>query len=157
MIPRTACEGDGFFGGGNDDGPFGGGGYGGRVWNFDGFGEQNWDESSLWSSNDFAFDFDYGVLVEWSNLWFDSIRCELRFTVPYSSKLDAFILKCPKKSPDSPLALRMIVLMFVMACGVYICSICIKQISNCTNTELLNIQVIDGPCPVPNIEPWEIP
>ncbi|KAJ0034355.1 hypothetical protein Pint_25272 [Pistacia integerrima] len=47
MIPRTACEGDGFFGGGNDDGPFGGGGYGGRGWNFDGFGEQNWDESSL--------------------------------------------------------------------------------------------------------------
>ncbi|KAJ0077049.1 hypothetical protein Patl1_36182 [Pistacia atlantica] len=67
---------------------------------------------------------------------------------------DAFILKSPKKSP---LVLRMIVLMFVMVCGVYICSICIKQISNRTNTELLNIQVIDRPCPVPNIEPWEIP
>ncbi|KAJ0010920.1 hypothetical protein Pint_34453 [Pistacia integerrima] len=67
---------------------------------------------------------------------------------------DAFISKSPKKSP---LVLRMIVLMFVMVCGVYICSICIKQISNRTNTELLNIQVIDRPCPVPNIEPWEIP
>ncbi|KAJ0093547.1 hypothetical protein Patl1_25831 [Pistacia atlantica] len=63
MIPRTACEGDQFFGGGNDDGPFGGGGYGGRGWNFDGFGEQNWDESSLWSSNDFAFDFVYVEFV----------------------------------------------------------------------------------------------
>ncbi|KAJ0093549.1 hypothetical protein Patl1_25833 [Pistacia atlantica] len=146
MIPRTACEGDGFFGGGNDDGPFGGGGYGGRGWNFDGFGEQNWDESSLWSSNDFAFDFVYGI----GNSYVVVIgnTCTL---------VDAFFLKCPKKSPDSPLVLRMIVLMFVMACGVYICSICIKKISNCTNTELLNIQVIDGPCPVPNIEPWEIP
>ncbi|KAJ0035561.1 hypothetical protein Pint_24449 [Pistacia integerrima] len=55
-------EGDGFFGGGNDDGIFGGGGYGGRGWNFDGFGDQNWDESSRWSSNDFAFDFVYEVI-----------------------------------------------------------------------------------------------
>lgn len=53
---------DGFFGGGGDDGPFGGGGYGGGGWNFDGFGGQNWDESSRWSSNDFAFDFIYEVL-----------------------------------------------------------------------------------------------
>ncbi|KAH7573523.1 hypothetical protein ACOSP7_007255 [Xanthoceras sorbifolium] len=56
-------EGDGFFGGGSDDGPFGGGGYGGRGWNFDGFGGQNWDESSQWwSSNGFAFGFVYEVI-----------------------------------------------------------------------------------------------
>ncbi|XP_044488922.1 uncharacterized protein LOC123213531 [Mangifera indica] len=75
----------------------------------------------------------------------DDLRC---FTK------DAFILKSPKKSP---LVLRVIVLMFVMVCGVYICSICVKQISTGSNTELLSIQVIDRPCPVPNIEPWEIP
>ncbi|KAK3189200.1 hypothetical protein Dsin_028761 [Dipteronia sinensis] len=54
---------DGFFGGGSYDGPFGGGGYGGRGWNFDGFGGQNWDESSRWwSSNGFAFGFIYEVI-----------------------------------------------------------------------------------------------
>ncbi|KAE8719364.1 polyadenylate-binding protein RBP47B-like [Hibiscus syriacus] len=53
---------------------------------------------------------------------------------------DSFALKLPKKSP---LVLRMVVL-FVMVCGVYICSICLKQIStNCTS-EFLNIGVIQS-------------
>ncbi|KAJ4722116.1 ATP-dependent RNA helicase A-like [Melia azedarach] len=59
---EDSSEGDGFFGGGNDDGPFGGGRHGGGGWNFDGFGGQNWDESSRWFSNDFAFDFVYEVI-----------------------------------------------------------------------------------------------
>ncbi|KAL9415086.1 hypothetical protein AB3S75_043373 [Citrus x aurantiifolia] len=67
---------------------------------------------------------------------------------------DTFNLKSPKKSP---LLLRMLVLVFVMVCGVYICSVCVKQISARTKSEFLNVQVIERPCPVPNIEPWEIP
>lgn len=67
---------------------------------------------------------------------------------------DTFNLKSPKKSP---LVLRMFVLVFVMVCGVYICSVCVKQISARTKSEFLNVRVIERPCPVPNIEPWEIP
>ncbi|XVF45169.1 hypothetical protein PTKIN_Ptkin02bG0183400 [Pterospermum kingtungense] len=67
---------------------------------------------------------------------------------------DSFILKSPKKSP---LVLRMVVLLFVMVCGVYIFSICLRQISTSSTSEFLNIGVIQKPCPEPNIEPWEIP
>ncbi|MBA0815584.1 hypothetical protein Gohar_000346, partial [Gossypium harknessii] len=51
----------------------------------------------------------------------------------------------------------MVVLLFVMVCGVYIFSICLKQISTSSTSEFLNIGVIQKPCPEPNIEPWEIP
>eukprot|EP00258_Populus_trichocarpa_P008363 XP_002313841.2 uncharacterized protein LOC7457521 isoform X1 [Populus trichocarpa] len=67
---------------------------------------------------------------------------------------DSFLIKAPKKSP---LALRMVVLVFAMVCGVYICSICLKQIGIRTNPGFLNVEVIERPCPGPNIEPWEIP
>ncbi|KAJ6927095.1 hypothetical protein NC651_011240 [Populus alba x Populus x berolinensis] len=67
---------------------------------------------------------------------------------------DSFIIKAPKKSP---LALRMVVLVFAMVCGVYICSICLKQIGIRTNPGFLNVEVIERPCPEPNIEHWEIP
>ncbi|MBA0688036.1 hypothetical protein Goari_005847, partial [Gossypium aridum] len=67
---------------------------------------------------------------------------------------DSFILKSPKKSP---LVLRTVVLFFVMVCGVYICTICLKQISTGSTTEFLNFRVDQKPCPEPNIEPWEIP
>lgn len=60
-------RGDGVFGGACDDGLFGGGGYGGRRWNSDGFGGQNWDESLRWPSNDLAFNFVYEVIY-WSAL-----------------------------------------------------------------------------------------
>ncbi|CAK7329832.1 unnamed protein product [Dovyalis caffra] len=66
---------------------------------------------------------------------------------------ESFIIKAPKKSP---LALRMVVLVFAMVCGVYICSICIKQIGIRTNPGFLNVEVIERPCLEPNIEPWEI-
>ncbi|KAH7575203.1 hypothetical protein JRO89_XS02G0062100 [Xanthoceras sorbifolium] len=67
---------------------------------------------------------------------------------------ETFMLKSPKKSP---LVLRMVVLMFAMVCGVYICSICLKQIGTRTTNEFLNVKVTQRPCPEPNIEPWEIP
>ncbi|XP_062175890.1 uncharacterized protein LOC133880937 isoform X3 [Alnus glutinosa] len=67
---------------------------------------------------------------------------------------DIFVIKVPKKSP---LALRMIVLVFAMVCGVYICSICVKQISTHSKVGFLNIPLIQKPCPEPYIEPWEIP
>ncbi|PON39817.1 Sulfotransferase domain containing protein [Parasponia andersonii] len=56
---------------------------------------------------------------------------------------DAIIIKTPKKSP---LLLRMIVLVFAMVCGVYICSICLKQISVQTKIKYQTIQVIESPC-----------
>ncbi|CAN8272281.1 unnamed protein product [Cochlearia groenlandica] len=67
---------------------------------------------------------------------------------------DSFVLKLPKKSP---LVLRMVVLLFVMVCAVYICSICLRQIGFVQNASFLNVEVFDKPCPEPNIEPWDIP
>ncbi|CAL2279010.1 unnamed protein product [Prunus armeniaca] len=68
---------------------------------------------------------------------------------------DIFLIKAPKKSP---LVLRMIVLLFAMVCGVYICSICLKQVSTRTNVAgFLNVPVIQKPCPRPDVEPEEVP
>ncbi|KDP23013.1 hypothetical protein JCGZ_01697 [Jatropha curcas] len=67
---------------------------------------------------------------------------------------DAFVIKAPKKSP---LVLRMVVLVLVMVSGVYILSICLKQIGIRTNPGILRVGVIEKPCPEPNLEPWEIP
>lgn len=66
---------------------------------------------------------------------------------------DSFVFKAPKKSP---LVLRMIVLVFAMVCGVYICSICLKQISTTATTGFLNVQLTERPCEKPNIEPSEV-
>lgn len=60
----------------------------------------------------------------------------------------------PKKSP---LVLRMIVLVFAMVCGVYICSICLKQVSTRNKTGYLDLEVIERPCPEPSIELEEVP
>ncbi|GAV69047.1 hypothetical protein CFOL_v3_12548 [Cephalotus follicularis] len=48
----------------------------------------------------------------------------------------------------------MVVLVFVMVCGVYICANCLKQISTRT---YLNIKVVDQPCQDLGIEQWEVP
>ncbi|KAE8693312.1 P-loop containing nucleoside triphosphate hydrolases superfamily protein isoform 4 [Hibiscus syriacus] len=58
---------------------------------------------------------------------------------------DTLIIKPSKKSP---LFLRTIVLLFAMVCGVYICTICRKQISTVAK---MNIQVIGSPAPDTNI------
>ncbi|XP_052203345.1 uncharacterized protein LOC127808776 [Diospyros lotus] len=67
---------------------------------------------------------------------------------------DLLVVKAPKKSP---LALRMVVLLFAIAFGVYICLLCFKQTSTASRIKFLNFQVIEqSPCPPPEIEEWEI-
>lgn len=53
---------------------------------------------------------------------------------------DTLIIKAPKKSP---FFLRTIVLLFAMVCGVFICTICLKQISTVTKIRFQNIHVIE--------------
>ncbi|KMT09839.1 hypothetical protein BVRB_6g128140 [Beta vulgaris subsp. vulgaris] len=60
----------------------------------------------------------------------------------------------PKKSP---MLLRLVVLVFSMVCGIYICSVCLKQFSIGNTTSFLNVQVSDKPCLRPNLEDWEAP
>ncbi|KAE9597254.1 hypothetical protein Lal_00007539 [Lupinus albus] len=67
---------------------------------------------------------------------------------------DVFLVKGLK---NSTLVWRLVVLTFAMVCGVYICSICLKQISTSNKVGFLDIKVIQKPCPEPNIETWEIP
>ncbi|PIN20447.1 hypothetical protein CDL12_06855 [Handroanthus impetiginosus] len=63
---------------------------------------------------------------------------------------DSLIVKSPKKNP---LALRMVVLIFVMVCGVYICSVCLRQVGGRSTGRLLSVEVAERPCEVTNIEP----
>ncbi|KAI9162203.1 hypothetical protein LWI28_024876 [Acer negundo] len=44
-----------------------------------------------------------------------------------------------------------------MVCAVYICLICLKQITTSTKIKLLNIKVVYQPCQAPDIEESEIP
>ncbi|XP_062157193.1 uncharacterized protein LOC133864795 isoform X1 [Alnus glutinosa] len=67
---------------------------------------------------------------------------------------DPLLLKASKKSP---LLSRMVVLVFAMVCGVYIYSVCLKQISTYTKTKIINIQVSENPCHENAVEPSEIP
>ncbi|KAJ0981529.1 hypothetical protein J5N97_009784 [Dioscorea zingiberensis] len=60
---------------------------------------------------------------------------------------DALIVKPPKKSP---LVLRMVVLSVVMICGVYICSICLKQIGTQPSPRLMT-ELVEKPCYDPRI------
>ncbi|WCJ35384.1 P-loop containing nucleoside triphosphate hydrolases superfamily protein [Euphorbia peplus] len=67
---------------------------------------------------------------------------------------DSLLPKGPKKSP---LVLRLVVLTFAMVCGIYICSICLKQLSPHTRARLLNFEVFDLPCNTSHIQPDELP
>ncbi|KAM3323544.1 nodulation protein H-like [Capsicum chacoense] len=67
---------------------------------------------------------------------------------------DTFIIKPPKKSP---LLLRVVVLLFAMICGIYICSICLKQIGSRSSGLLATVHVIERPCETTNVEPSEKP
>lgn len=51
---------------------------------------------------------------------------------------DILVMKPQKKSP---LLLRMSVLIFSMVCGVFICSVCLKQISTHARTMLMELQI----------------
>lgn len=74
--------------------------------------------------------------------------------IVFSGK-DTFIVKPHKKS--SPLLYRTIVLLFAAMCGLYICSICIRQISNQSSTRFQNIQIIEEPCCNGNMEKFDNP
>jgi hypothetical protein len=50
----------------------------------------------------------------------------------------AFDFKAPKKSP---LALRMVVLAMTMLCGVFICSMCMKQLGSDSRSRIVKIEV----------------
>lgn len=65
----------------------------------------------------------------------------------------------PDKSPKkSSLLLRMIVLTLTMICGLYICSVCLKQIRSSSRVdEILNIEVVERICEAPQMEAWEKP
>ncbi|KAK3024515.1 hypothetical protein RJ639_043707 [Escallonia herrerae] len=64
------------------------------------------------------------------------------------------LIVTPKKSP---LVLRMIFLIFAMVCGIYIFSICLKQVSTNTEDGFSSVQVVERPCEPPNVEAWEKP
>ncbi|KAI4314954.1 hypothetical protein L6164_027810 [Bauhinia variegata] len=55
---------------------------------------------------------------------------------------DFLVIKAPKKSP---MLLRMSVLIFSMVIGVFICTVCLKQISSRARTKFLEIHVVDKP------------
>ncbi|KAI4318392.1 hypothetical protein MLD38_032101 [Melastoma candidum] len=69
---------------------------------------------------------------------------------------DSFGLKSSKKNP---LLLRMILLVFATVCGVYILTICLKQIGSASplKSGAFNVRVIESSCPVASVDPWEIP
>ncbi|CAL1410073.1 unnamed protein product [Linum trigynum] len=67
---------------------------------------------------------------------------------------DSFLGKAPKKSP---LLLRMAVVVLLMACSLYISSVCLKQVGIVSVNSPGIFKVVERQCPVPNIEPWEIP
>ncbi|ESW28537.1 hypothetical protein PHAVU_003G294900 [Phaseolus vulgaris] len=62
-----------------------------------------------------------------------------------------------KSWKSSTFVWRLVVLTLAMVCGVYICSICLRQIGSGSKIGFLDIKVVQKPCPEPNIEPWEIP
>ena len=53
---------------------------------------------------------------------------------------DTLVIKAPKKSP---LILRSVVLLFSLVCGVYTCTIYLKQINPQTKSKFINIKVVD--------------
>ncbi|CAI0557229.1 unnamed protein product [Linum tenue] len=72
----------------------------------------------------------------------------------YCFTKDSFLGKAPKKSP---LLLRMVVVVLLMACSLYISSVCLKQVGIVSVDTPGILKVVERQCPVPNIEPWEIP
>lgn len=60
----------------------------------------------------------------------------------------------PKKSS---LMLRLLVLVFAMVCGIYICFVCLKQFSIGNAAFFTYVQLSERPCPKLGIEEWEVP
>ncbi|KAK8685901.1 hypothetical protein V6N13_124933 [Hibiscus sabdariffa] len=61
---------------------------------------------------------------------------------------DTLIMNCPKKSP---MFLRTVFLLLALVWSVYVCTVCLKQISNVSNDKFQSIQVIENPTPDTNI------
>ncbi|KAK4262278.1 hypothetical protein QN277_027860 [Acacia crassicarpa] len=55
---------------------------------------------------------------------------------------DILVIKPPKKSP---LLLRTAVLIFSVFCGIFICSVCLKQITSHARAKFLDIHVVETP------------
>lgn len=53
------------------------------------------------------------------------------------------------------LVLRISLVAFVMICGVFMCSIGLKQISNFTKAGFYDTKVAERHCEVPIVEKWE--
>ncbi|KAK9075064.1 hypothetical protein SSX86_003383 [Deinandra increscens subsp. villosa] len=53
------------------------------------------------------------------------------------------------------LVLRISLVAFVMLCGVFMCSIGLKQISNFTKASFIDSKVVERHCEVPIVEKWE--
>lgn len=66
---------------------------------------------------------------------------------------DTLILKTPKKSP---LALRMVVFAMTMICGIFICSICMKQLGSDSWSRIVKIEVVEQPCNKSVVPPSEV-
>ncbi|KAH1082255.1 hypothetical protein J1N35_022016 [Gossypium stocksii] len=56
-----------------------------------------------------------------------------------------------KSSKKSPVFLRTIVLLFGIVCGIYICTVCLRQINTVSKIKSQNLQVIESPSPDSNI------
>ncbi|XP_072989721.1 uncharacterized protein [Typha latifolia] len=67
---------------------------------------------------------------------------------------DTLIIRPPKKSL---LALRMIFSATAMICGIYICSVCLKQVGNNSSARVMKIELADQSCHKPRIPQSEIP
>lgn len=92
------------------------------------------------SSCDHLWDFIFG-------LYFDILICILNLQ-------GSLIIRPSKKKP---LVLRMVVLVFAMASGIYICSICLRQMGWQSSGRSVSIRVVERPCETTDIEPWEKP
>ncbi|XP_054825097.1 uncharacterized protein LOC129322755 isoform X2 [Prosopis cineraria] len=66
---------------------------------------------------------------------------------------DILVIKPPKKSP---LLLRTAVLIFSVVCGIFICSVCLKQITSRARTKFLEMHVIEKPSQH-RIKPPDVP
>lgn len=73
----------------------------------------------------------------------------LKIDSPAFGLQGALLIKPPKRSRTS---LRMVVLVFAMACAVYICSVCLKQNIVRTRTNLLNVELNQKDCSDKNID-----
>ncbi|XP_028764073.1 uncharacterized protein LOC114722253 isoform X2 [Neltuma alba] len=66
---------------------------------------------------------------------------------------DILVIKPPKKSP---LLLRTAVLIFSVICGIFICSVCLKQITSHARTKFQDIHVVEKPSQH-RVNPTDVP